>query len=152
MITNPIGCKVYLLEKKGIGYLLNKSVEYEIVSVKDFNECNDHCRHYVVKPQNGHTQEVREYICVFVPDTKLSECEMVTKFLSDNSCYPSDVSFDADHCVAVNLEWSDWKHGHIWCDTLMRYIGYSCDNEVVTEENGSDCYSSIHYFSKESEK
>ena len=50
--------------------------------------------------------------------------------------------------VEIEVYWGDWKHDHRWCNDLMSYIGYECREEVVTEEDGSDCYSATHYFYK----
>ena len=53
----------------------------------------------------------------------------------------------------VHISWGDWKHDHGWLDSLMGYIDYEAFNEIVTEENGSDCYSSEHIFvRKDAEK
>jgi hypothetical protein len=46
----------------------------------------------------------------------------------------------------VHIAWGDWKHSHAWCDVLMKYLGYELVNEIVTEENGSDAYSSEHWY------
>jgi hypothetical protein len=54
---------------------------------------------------------------------------------------PKDNSF-----IDVNIEWGDWKHDHLCCDKLMEELGYTLDNECVTDEDGSDCYSSTHTY------
>lgn len=51
-----------------------------------------------------------------------------------------------DDFVEINVEWGDWKHDHIALDYLMEQVGFTCVNEELTEENGSDCYSAIHKF------
>ena len=48
--------------------------------------------------------------------------------------------------VCISVHWGDWKHSHGYLDYLMRQFGYQRIDEVVTEENGSDCYSSDHYY------
>ena len=48
----------------------------------------------------------------------------------------------------IRIEWGDWKHDHAYCDYLMRQIGYKLIAEDVFEEDGSDCYSSTHYYEK----
>ena len=53
-----------------------------------------------------------------------------------------------DEQIEIEIEWGDWKHDHLCCDHIMRENGYTLINEVVTEENGSDTYSSIHYYRK----
>ena len=49
--------------------------------------------------------------------------------------------------IAVQISWGDWKHEHGRCDYLLRRdFGLFKMKEKVTEEDGSDCYSSIHYY------
>lgn len=48
----------------------------------------------------------------------------------------------------VYIEWGDWKHDHAHLDYVMQQEGFHKFGERLTEENGSDCYSSVHYFSK----
>jgi hypothetical protein len=53
--------------------------------------------------------------------------------------------------IEVNITWGDWKHDHLHCDWLIsNYLdsfSIRCiKSETVTEEDGSDTYSSIHYF------
>lgn len=51
--------------------------------------------------------------------------------------------------IEIEINWGDWKHDHLHLKWLMEehfsnkleYVG-----EKVTEEDGSDCYSAIHYF------
>lgn len=50
--------------------------------------------------------------------------------------------------VCVSIEWGDWKHDHAYADYLMEQIGYKLIDEVETETDGSDCYSSNHYYKK----
>lgn len=48
--------------------------------------------------------------------------------------------------VVIEISWGDWKHEHLYADYVMKQHGFLLKNEVVTEENGDDCYSSIHYY------
>lgn len=57
-----------------------------------------------------------------------------------------EVNIEQNGVVTILVEWGDWKHEHAYLRTLMRSIGYDEIDEVVTEENGSDCYSAMHYF------
>ena len=50
--------------------------------------------------------------------------------------------------VLVCISWGDWKHQHLACDHIMRQLGYDKVQEVVTESNGDDAYSSEHSFVK----
>lgn len=49
--------------------------------------------------------------------------------------------------VAIDVTWGDWKHSHGWLDHLMELRGFKLQKETVTEEDGSDCYSSTHIYS-----
>lgn len=48
--------------------------------------------------------------------------------------------------VHVDITWGDWKHDHLWVDRQMAAIGLTKVNEILTEQDGSDCYSAIHIF------
>lgn len=52
------------------------------------------------------------------------------------------------NAVAVEINWGDWKHDHLWCDYILSENGCIKIDEQLTEEDGSDCYSSIHYYRK----
>lgn len=49
-------------------------------------------------------------------------------------------------CVVIAVEWGDWKHDHGYLNYIMRENGFSLLSEQVTEEDGSDCYSSEHIY------
>lgn len=83
-----------------------------------------------------------------VPLSEEAEDLQIDTFLSDHEADFSEVSESPDGTVIVSVEWGDWKHSHAYLDKLMERIGYTKDNETVTEENGSDCYSSDHHFTK----
>lgn len=53
---------------------------------------------------------------------------------------------NSDGTIDVSVEWGDWKHDHLFLTHIMRENGYCETDEVVTEEDGSDAYSSIHTF------
>lgn len=48
--------------------------------------------------------------------------------------------------IKVHIEWGDWKHEHLACVWALEELGLEEKFERVTEEDGSDTYSSIHYF------
>lgn len=50
--------------------------------------------------------------------------------------------------VAVEVIWGDWKHEHGRLDYLMKknFPSLRSIHTVTTEEDGSDCYSAIHYY------
>ena len=49
--------------------------------------------------------------------------------------------------IAVEITRGDWKHDHLRMDYFMQtaYDIRSIQTQT-TEENGSDCYSAIHYY------
>ena len=53
-----------------------------------------------------------------------------------------------DNEILVCISWGDWKHEHMACEHMMRKLGYHQVQEVITEDNGTDCYSSEHTFIK----
>ena len=64
-----------------------------------------------------------------------------------------DADFDemiqhTDGTFEIHIWWGDWKHSHLLLDNAMKDLGYKKTYEEVTEEDGSDCYSSIHYYEK----
>ena len=149
MITNPIGKKVNLLEKVGIcDWKMNDEV-CEIVNVIPWSqELNDYCQHYIVKGADGKEKEVREVECVFSPDyTKKNIGDTIRSFLNDNGVW-AEVYCQTDDNVVVNIDWGDYKHDHMWCEDLMRYLGYTKVGMDVTDEDGSDCYSAEHTYIK----
>ena len=151
MIDNPLGHKVHQLVKRNeqsYFYTLDKEHTYEVVRVLDYNEVkNDYCRHFIIKGEDGTEKEVREFECVFVPDTSKELTDMIYHYLSDNGVY-ADVYGNGEESVQVHIEWGDWKHDHGWANDLMEYLGWSEGDCIVTEENGSDCYSADHYYYK----
>lgn len=50
--------------------------------------------------------------------------------------------------VAVEIKWGDWKHDHARLDLLMKenFSNLRSIHTATTEEDGSDCYSAIHYY------
>ena len=51
-----------------------------------------------------------------------------------------------DGTIDVCVEWGDWKHDHLFLTYIMRKNNYVEVGEEVTEDDGSDTYSSIHTF------
>ena len=52
----------------------------------------------------------------------------------------------------INVERGDWKHSHMALDFYMKFLGYKRLFERVTYSDGSDNYSSIHYYEKTTEE
>ena len=70
----------------------------------------------------------------------------IKRIFKENECY-YDWSIDSfDGTIEINVEWGDWKHDHLFLKHIMWKNHYRQTNEVVTEEDGSDTYSAIHYF------
>lgn len=149
---NVIGKKVNLLE--GYGFCSKKMTDEvcEIVSVVPWSkELNDWCQHYIVRKPDGTEAEIREVDCVFSPDTERQGASRIYQFLRDNGVYSevwSALGGDDVKAVCVSISWGDWKHDHLWARDLMSYLGYVKVGEVVTEEDGSDCYSAEHTYVK----
>ncbi len=74
--------------------------------------------------------------------------------LEDNGIYPED-AYIWNYTTYAQLQVTisgDWKHDHLFAEDLIEDVvnskGYKITNteEDVTEDNGSDSYTSIHYF------
>lgn len=139
-----IGKKVWLFHEVKYSTELDKSKTFEVIKVKEPEDCGDCCQHYVVKDNEGNEQEVREWMVVFIPEIINNQIN-ISKYLSDNRCYAEVVS-EYTSFVKVSISWGDWKHDHLWCTNLMGFIGYKEIDEEVTEDNGSDCYSADHTY------
>ena len=73
----------------------------------------------------------------------------IEKVLNEENFYFSDFcSFHDLPVVGVLIERGDWKHDHLRCDLILKDKGFVLMSEHVTFNDGSDVYSSIHYFSK----
>lgn len=68
----------------------------------------------------------------------------IRRIFKENNCHYDYCIYDGK--VKVYVDWGDWKHDHLFLDYIMKNNGYRLKSEVVTEEDGSDCYSSIHLF------
>ena len=152
MITNPVGRKVNLLVAKGICSWEMSDEVCEVISVVPWTkELNDWCEHYIVRKPDGSEVEVRECDCVFSPDAEKEGVSRIHQFLYDNGVYGevwSAIGGDNVNAVYVSISWGDWKHEHLWARDLMSYLGYVQVGVVVTEEDGSDCYSAEHTYVK----
>lgn len=149
MITNPVGRKVNLLVKKGLCSWEMSDEVCEVISVVPWTkELNDWCEHFIVRKPDGSEVEVRECECVFSPNKEKAADYMIHDFLNDNGVWADVYSQMEGNIVIVNIDWGDWKHSHLWARDLMSYLGYVQVGVVVTEEDGSDCYSAEHTYVK----
>ena len=130
-----------MLEEKGnYNYAPNKDVIYEIRDGEEYEK-------YTIVSSNGEEKEVEYWEVVFIPNDDITnKDERIAQYLSDNGVY-GEVYTNSEGETMVSISWGDWKHDHAWCTDLMEYIGFQEDNEIETEENGSDCYSAEHYYS-----
>lgn len=139
-----IGSKVCELVGNEFSKKMNTEKTFIVVKVKDHDEVDDWCQHYIIRDKDGNEKEIREVDCVATPRENCScEDERIAKFLDDNGVYAEVYTYYNNVNVSIN---GDWKHKHGWGDVLMGYLGYKKVNEEVTEENGSDCYGSIHRY------
>ena len=54
--------------------------------------------------------------------------------------------WEEENFIVILVEWGDWKHSHRYLDHIMREMNFSLVEEIVTEEDGSDTYSSKHIY------
>lgn len=73
-------------------------------------------------------------------------CSRVEKYLSKNHVNVVDVNPDEIEIVINVAVEGDWKHDHLRADWLLKEAGAIALGEVVTEQDDSDYYSSIHRF------
>ena len=139
-----IGSKVCELVGDEFSKKMNTEKTFIVAKVKDYDEVDDWCQHYIIRDEDSNEKEIREVDCVATPRENCScEDERIAKFLEDNGVYAEVYT---PHIIVNVLINGDWKHQHGWGDVLMGYLGYKKVNEKVTEENGSDWYGSIHRY------
>ena len=73
--------------------------------------------------------------------------EKIQKRLTEEGISFSDVSEYGNGKVDIVIEWGDWKHDHLYCDVIMKELGYELATETELETDGSDCYSAIRSYS-----
>lgn len=84
-----------------------------------------------------------------VPLSEKTEDLEIETYLHDHQADISEVNESPDgKAVIVSVEWGDWKHSHAYLNKLMERLGYTKIHEIVTEQDGSDCYSAEHHFTK----
>ena len=73
------------------------------------------------------------------------------KKLQEKDLYPDlwEEKVNNEVMLVAHIEWGDWKHDHRYLDYVMAELGYSVYKVDVTEEDGSDCYSALHYYRNE---
>lgn len=55
---------------------------------------------------------------------------------------------EKENMIAIEISWGDWKHDHLRLNWIMQenFPEIKKIDTFTTEEDGSDCYSAIHYF------
>ena len=68
--------------------------------------------------------------------------------LREKDLYPElwSETINNETMIVANVEWGDWKHEHHYLDYVMGELGFSVYKVNITEEDGSDCYSAVHYY------
>lgn len=56
--------------------------------------------------------------------------------------------YEDSKLITLEVTWGDWKHSHKLLDSLMweEFEELKKVKEVTTEEDGSDCYTAIHFY------
>ena len=76
------------------------------------------------------------------------DVERVDSLLNE---YSISAYVNADYSLntlCIDIEWGDWKHDHLYLKYKMEQKGFVQIDEILTEENGSDCYSALHIYRK----
>ena len=76
----------------------------------------------------------------------MTNVERMANAFRDSNIMADIDQFIGSSIVQVSIEWGDWKHDHLRADWIASNAGFSKLDERVTEEDGSDCYSSTHYY------
>lgn len=80
------------------------------------------------------------------PEDIWGAMEKAEKALED-AAVASAVSIDEDRdLIEVWIAWGDWKLDHACADYVLAGLGFEKVAETVIEEDGSDCYSSSHFY------
>jgi len=75
---------------------------------------------------------------------ELSFEEKIKSLFAKYNCHYDYSAFNGE--VEIYVRWGDWKHDHLFLNTIMREAGFVLVDEITTEEDGSDCYSSTHKY------
>ena len=70
----------------------------------------------------------------------------IERLLYDNNICANVWKYDSLPVIQVEIEWGDWKHDHARAKWLIQEEGYKFIKTDVTDDDGSDCFSAIHYF------
>ena len=147
-IDKRIGKQVWAFENEG--HILPELNQDKVWVVESLHEPDDTHHDYYFTIVNGEERkEVLWYEVVVTPDNTRNETDRIYTYLRDNGFYDDGVWYEKildTQLIRIAKDWGDWKHDHGWLDDLMSYLGYDVFGCVVTEEDGSDCYSAEHIF------
>ena len=144
---SPIGKKVLFA---GVIY---KVVGVEKNTDKNIFWCDED---YVLESKDGERCKTATCNCYFVPDERVitgkfgrpsDEVDAVSKYIDANGIYSDEIYHDMN-ALCIHVRRGDWKHDHMFLDHIMGLVGYRAGSSVVTEEDGSDNYSAVHFFYK----
>lgn len=144
-----IGKKVWLFDAK-VRDVLVKDKVYDVVGVKNVpTKWGTSVPSFLLRSGNE-TKTVTYCEVVFLPDNSLPEETKVSKYLSDNDVFASEVyfPFDDKKVLQVTINSGDWKHGHQRADWLMLEIGYEVQSEITIGNTLEDTYDAIHTYRK----
>lgn len=72
--------------------------------------------------------------------------DKVQKLLDEEMIY--GLTYTWHEFLVVEIEWGDWKHDHGRADWLIEEnFGLKRYRCIITEQDGSDCYSAKHLYS-----
>lgn len=72
----------------------------------------------------------------------------ITEVMMENHIHGDIVDYNTQtKMIAVEITRGDWKHDHLRMDYFMQRA-YDIRSIITqtTEEDGSDCYSAVHYY------
>lgn len=70
----------------------------------------------------------------------------VYRELKKYNLYPEIYQYRNLPVIEVDVQWGDWKHDHWAIKDTLEEMGFNFLKTDVTEDDGSDTYSAIHYF------
>lgn len=79
-------------------------------------------------------------------DRLYKEMEKIEIILENNNIWAETYPHNELPVICVEIHKGDWKHDHWCCDDILAEAGYVKMGEKTTWDDGSDCYSSVHYF------
>ena len=71
--------------------------------------------------------------------------ELIQKIYKENDIW-YEYNILPNNRVEIIVEFGDWRHDHVFIDYHMEDNGFVKTDEVLTWDDGSDCYSSIHTY------